>query len=308
MATNVDLDQMEVTRSERLLALILAIFVLIGALWIYAKLDEVARPAPPVRVVATAEQQRAITALDQARTRVQQTAAAKVRAGDELEVRREAYRTALDAGRSSADLERTYQTAQGTFEAADRAARAAAGTASQAKGPGEQAQRAVEAEQKRQFAGYDRRLTNHGRVTFGLRLGYVLGMLALAYWWFGRVRRSRPRLVPIATATIGAAAIQTFVMAGDYATDYFDIVDLGPIVLSLVGIALTIVAILALQRFIARRVPGSRVRKRECPFCGYPIRDGSHCEGCGREVIAECRTCHEPRRVGTQHCGVCGTR
>ena len=201
-----------------------------------------------------------------------------------------------------------YVVAQDAFESADRAARVAAAAAGTAAGPGQQAERAVAAEELRSSQAYDRRLTNHGRFTFAIRLVYVLGALALAYWWFGRVRRRRVRLVPIAMATIGAFAVQAFVMAGDYATDYFDFADLGPIVLSLAGIALTIVAFVALQRYLARRLPAARVRKAECPFCGYPVRDGSHCEGCGRDVIGECSTCHEPRRVGTQHCALCGTR
>lgn len=308
MSTDVDLDQMELTLSERLLAVILAIFVLIGALWIYAKLDEVARPDVPSIVVATGEQQRAITARDQTRGTAQAAARARADAERELTVRREAYRTALDAGRPATSLERAYLTAQADFETAAVAARAADAAAAKAAEPGEQAARAVAADELRSARAYDRSLTNHGRFTFAIRLVYVLGALALAYWWFGRVRRRRPRLVPIAMATIGAVAVQAFVMAGDYATDYFDFADLGPIVLSLVGIALTTAAFIALQRYLARRVPAGRVRKGECPFCGYPVRDGNHCEGCGREVIGECPTCHNPRRVGTQHCALCGTQ
>ena len=50
-----------------------------------------------------------------------------------------------------------------------------------------------------------------------------------------------------------------------------------------------------------------RVRKGECPFCGYPVRaGGTHCEGCGREVIGDCATCGNERRVGTAHCAACG--
>ena len=36
------------------------------------------------------------------------------------------------------------------------------------------------------------------------------------------------------------------------------------------------------------------------------VRGSEHCEGCGRAAIAECPTCHGPRRVGTLHCGACG--
>jgi hypothetical protein len=48
------------------------------------------------------------------------------------------------------------------------------------------------------------------------------------------------------------------------------------------------------------------VRKAECPFCGYPVRGNDHCEGCGRDVIASCARCEQPRRVGSAFCGACG--
>ena len=98
----------------------------------------------------------------------------------------------------------------------------------------------------------------------------------------------------------------SLVLAGDYVTDYIDVQQLGPLVLSAAGIALTLFAFWWLQRYLAQRLPLRRVRKGECPFCGYPLRGGDHCEGCGRNVVAECGSCRSPRRVGTLHCGACG--
>jgi hypothetical protein len=95
-------------------------------------------------------------------------------------------------------------------------------------------------------------------------------------------------------------------MAGDYVGHHIDVEQLGPLVLSIAGIGLTLGTFWWLQRYLARRIPQRRVRKGECPFCGYPARGGDHCEGCGRSMIGECTTCHEPRRVGAFHCGACG--
>ena len=107
-------------------------------------------------------------------------------------------------------------------------------------------------------------------------------------------------------AFVGYAAVLAFVMAADYLTDYFDPLELGPLVLSLVGIVATLIAMVMLQRYLAKRLPSQRVRKSACPFCGYPVRGNRHCEGCGRDVIAPCAQCDEPRRVGATHCGACG--
>jgi hypothetical protein len=95
-------------------------------------------------------------------------------------------------------------------------------------------------------------------------------------------------------------------MAGDYLTDYFDPLDLGPLILALAGGSLTIAAFFALQRYLARRLPTRRVRKTQCPFCGYPRGAASHCEGCGRELVAPCAKCSADRVVGTLHCRACG--
>jgi hypothetical protein len=120
------------------------------------------------------------------------------------------------------------------------------------------------------------------------------------------MRALRSRYLPTAIAVVASTALLALVMAGDYITDYVDPLDLGPLVLSLAGIVITLFAFAALQRYLAKRVPVRRVRRRECPFCGYPVRGNERCEGCGRPVVAECATCNAPRRVGTLHCGVCG--
>jgi hypothetical protein len=143
--------------------------------------------------------------------------------------------------------------------------------------------------------------------SFGLRLVMVLAALVGAYALLGRLRTKGSRYLPIGLAAVGFAAVLALVMAGDYVTDYVDPLEFGPLVLAAVGVGLTLLAFVALQRYLEKRIPVRRVRKRECPFCGFPGRGDSHCEGCGRAVIAECGACGEPRRVGVLHCGACGS-
>jgi hypothetical protein len=89
-------------------------------------------------------------------------------------------------------------------------------------------------------------------------------------------------------------------------TDFYDPFRWGLAFIAVLGVVATLVAYWALERYVIRRLPQRRVRRRECPFCGYPTRDGFRCEGCGREVVAPCSVCEAPRRVGTPHCAVCG--
>lgn len=144
-------------------------------------------------------------------------------------------------------------------------------------------------------------------IAAGLRLGLIVLWLAGSYWLIQVLRRRGSRAQPLGLAAAAVGVLLSLGYATDYITDYIDFLDLGPIVLSVLGVAATLAAFVGLQRYLARRIPGRRVRKGECPFCGYPIRgDGPHCEGCGREVVAECGVCGQPRRVGSTHCAACG--
>lgn len=95
-------------------------------------------------------------------------------------------------------------------------------------------------------------------------------------------------------------------MAVDYSTDYIDVGDVGPALLSAAGVLMSLGAMVALQRYLAKRLPARRVKKGECPVCAYPVSGNRFCEGCGRQVLAECATCGGRRRVGTRRCGACG--
>jgi hypothetical protein len=300
VSTRVDVEEIEATKSEKLLAVVLAIFFLIGGIWAYQKIDDsVAEWLAPSEVELSAEDEAARDRFIAAQDRMLRADTAEDQAQERLVLAREAYRTALDAGRPAGELELAYEEAQAEHERARAALAAATQEVEAARPAADIANRhAAEAQRERQ----DR----HELAAFLFRLGFVLGLLASSYWLLGRLRTRRSRYLPTAIALVASAALLALIMAGDYVTDYIDPVDLGPLVLSLAGILLTLLAFAALQRYLAKRVPLRRVRKLECPFCGYPVRGNEHCEGCGRAVVAECTTCHAPRRVGALHCGVCG--
>jgi hypothetical protein len=301
VSTRVDVEEIESTKSEKLLAAVLAIFVLIGGIWTYQKIDDYVAEwlAPSGPVELSAEDRAAVERYNQAQERLAQADQTEVRAGENLVLAREAYRTALDAGREAPELEREYEQAQVELERA-QAEQAEAARAVRAAEP------AANLAFKHEQEAFEERSDRHELAAFLFRLGFVLGLLAVGYWLLGRLRARRSRYLPTAIAFVAAAALVALVMAGDYITDYVDPLDLGPIVLSLAGVLLTLLAFAALQRYLAKRIPVRRVRKQECPFCGYPVRGNEHCEGCGRAVVADCATCSAPRRVGTLHCGVCG--
>jgi hypothetical protein len=296
----VDVEEIQTTKSEKLLAVVLAIFLLIGAVWTYQKIDDwVAETVAPVQVELSPADQTAIARSTAANQRWSTAQTRIMEAQSNLELKREAYRTALDAGQPAADLEREYNAAQAEL--------------AQAQDEVSAAQTDVEATRSAAAVAYQHqqeqlqtKTDRHEFVAFLARFGLVFGLLGFGYWLLARLRRTHSRYFPVALAVVGAAGVLALVMAADYVTDYVDPVALGPLFLAVAGIGLTLAAFAALQRYLARRVPIRRVRKHECPFCGYPVGENDHCEGCGREVVAECASCSQARRVGTLHCGACG--
>jgi hypothetical protein len=303
VSTQVDVEEIEPTKSEKLLAVVLAVFLLIGGIWTYQKIDDwVAGPPPDASVETslTPQDRAAIDRVQRAQSEVGRATAEQASARQNLELKREAYRTALDAGQPAGALERDYRLAADRLERAERDLAAARQELARA-GP------AAEVAFRHRAEALKERADRHELVAFLVRLGFVLAVVTTGYWLLGRLRNRHSRYLPAGLAFVGFAAILAFVMAADYITDYIDPIDLGPLILSLFGITLTLIAFGALQRYLAKRVPFRRVRRLECPFCGYPVRDNAHCEGCGRQVVAECATCHASRRVGTLRCGTCGS-
>jgi flagellar biogenesis protein FliO len=302
MSTRVDVEEIQTTKGEKLLAVVLAAFLLMGGVWVYAKIDDAARTTSPpdYSYRGTPSEQAALKEERSAEAQLARAQVATRNARDNLELKGEAYRTALEAHRAEAKrLGVAYDSARKRHARARRDVVQARAEVARARPAAAAAERHVSQVQ-------NGRIEKRELVTFFLRLAWVIANLLFGYWLLARLRRKGSRYYPVGMAFVGYAVVLAFVMATDYLTDYFDPLDLGPLVLSLVGIVLTLLAFVGLQRYLAKRIPGRRVRRRECPFCGYPVRDNPHCEGCGRDVLAPCARCSEPRRVGAAHCGVCG--
>jgi flagellar biogenesis protein FliO len=302
VSTRVDVEEIQTTKGEKLLAVVLAAFLLMGGIWVYAKIDDAVRTTSPpdYSYRGTPTEQAAVIELRSAEAQLSRDQVAAANARDNLELKREAYRTALEAHRAEARrLGAAYDSARKRYARAQRDVRMAQADVAEARPAAAAAQRHISQVQSG-------RVHTRELLAFLLRLAWVIANLLFGFWLLARLRSKGSRYYPVGMAFVGYAVVLAFVMATDYLTDYFDPLDLGPLVLSLVGIVLTLLAFVALQRYLAKRLPGRRVRRRECPFCGYPVRDNPHCEGCGRDVLAPCARCSEPRRVGAAHCGACG--
>jgi hypothetical protein len=301
MSAMLDVEDVQTTKGEKLLAAVLTVFLLIGGVWTYQKIDDVVRDTTPpdYEYAGTPAEQAAIARLETAAHRYQRALDAEGAARENLEFRREAYRTALDEDRRDPRLRQVYVRAQVRLTRARANVAATRRAQTRAAPAAERAQRSID--EVRQG-----RTERHELLTFVFRLLFVLAGIAFGYWLLARLRRRGSRYYAVGIAVVAYSVILALVMAVDYLTDYFEPLQLGPLVISLFGIAVTLLAFVGLQRYLARRIPLRRVRRGECPFCGYPVRANEHCEGCGRQVIAPCAACTGPRRVGTRDCAACG--
>src|SRR5436190_8003462 len=295
--TDVELEEIQTTRMEKLLAWVLTAFLLVGGLWIYHRLGQ--QQDQYVPATPTPAEQAALSrhgSDEQAVFRLE----SNVRTDEAmLEHDRESYRSALEAHQPAARLGQAYRRSDARLRIDQRALSTARVRAAGSAPAAAAASRAV--------ADRSEHRTNHARRNAFLeRLVFVLASLGAAFLFLNRLRQRRSRYLLVGFAAVGAATIQALVMACDYTTDYIDVGESGPYILSLAGIFVTLLAFVALQRYLAKRVPARRVRRHECPFCGFPVGTNSHCEGCGRSVVAPCARCDGPRRVGAPHCGICG--
>jgi hypothetical protein len=292
---SVDIADIQTTRGEKALAVVLGIFLLVALFWGYSKLDT-RGPYESLPELSAADQA-AVDALDSAQVELTNAESARRVALSDLELKRERYRTALDAGQPADALAADCRGAEQTLSAAeDRVAAARADVARLTP--------AAEEASERRFEAQEEERRRDERLTFFLRLVYALVVLGAAYGILHALRGSR--YYTLALAGVGAAAILTLAFAGDYIEDQIELADTGPLVLSGAGIALTVGAFWGLQRYLRKRIPLRRVRKGECPFCGFPSAGNTSCEGCGRAVAGSCPHCGERRRVGVQFCGSCG--
>ena len=298
MRTDVDVEQLQTTKSEKLLALVMTVFLLIGGIWSYQEIDDRVRQSMPLRQPEQAERA-AIQRLREAQAAHQRAASEARQARSELELRREAYRTALDANAPAGALRARYLRANEEYERAVAARTSAQQAVLRAQPAAARANERIQADQ-------ERRRDRQELVIFAIRLAAAIVFLLVAYWLLARLRERNSRYLPLAGAAVAFATIFAFVVAADYLTDYFDPFDLGLLFLSLLGVLATVAAFWVLQRYLRRRLPLRRVRKGECPYCGFPARGNARCEGCGREVVAACARCSSPRRVGAPFCGACG--
>ncbi|MEW6399159.1 MAG: zinc ribbon domain-containing protein [Bacillota bacterium] len=307
-------ERAEATRAEKVLALGLVAFLLLGGLWVLDRLGDIpARPdygavAARYGIAALEEEVSRLQGdLNQARQALGQAQENESRARVEYEFRREEYRTALDAGREDRERKATYQQALAAYDRAREATQAAARVVARWEDALRNPQARLEEKRAAVSAEYARASRQYETRVLLLRLGYALPVLALAVAAWQALRRRHFPYLALLTSFMAFAVLQAAFLVGSYAWTLFRAwAQLG---VSLTGAAITAAGMVALRRYVFSpgRVMRARARAGQCPRCGLPLgREYVFCPECGNRVAESCPHCGNRRPVSLPICPHCG--
>jgi hypothetical protein len=311
-----ELDEIESSRGEKLLAIGLVVFLLIGGFWILDRLGSL--PGRPNYEALAAAQglPQAEAAFRQVEADYRQgfenSEAARLemdRARAAYEYKREEYRVALARGLEAPALASSHEAARIAFEKASLRFEVADAAREALEGRLVGPTKAYEAAFERVNAAVARAEDRYQFMVFVLRFGYALPVFGLSVWIWLRLRRKQARFLILATSFMGFAGVQAIGLVGQYG--WYLLRDVGPIAVSVAGSTVCVAGLVALRRFTGNllRVTAHRLRRGQCPYCAFPAEVGAaHCPGCGRSLLGACVLCGRSNRRESSFCGGCGCR
>lgn len=309
-----EVEEAETSRAEKLLAIGLVIFLLIGGFWVVDRLGSLPKP-PDYQAISdrlglsrlSEEYQRLSGDYARGVEAAQQAQGDLNKARAEYEYRREEYRVGLERGVNDPALARAHEAARAAFETAqaryDLTEAVRASLEERLAGP----QAAYEEAEKRVRDEFKRAQDRYQFLLFAIRFGYALPLFGLSVWGWLALRRRRSRHLILATSFMAFAGIQALGLVGQYG--WYLLRDIGPIALSVTGSAICVAGLVAVRRwaFGARRLVSVRLRRHQCPYCGFPMTPGlMYCAGCGRKLTEPCPRCGKDTVIQASFCPHCG--
>jgi len=303
---------LELSRAERILALGMVVFLLVGGAWVFNRIQRLpARPdyhAIQERHISQAVQReywQAHNTLSAATSATERLRMELGTATTEYEFRREEFRVMNERGILDAAREKAYLAALATFERL----RIEIGLAVAVEESARERLRPLEAQWKALHekigAEHERALLNFELQLFGLRMLYAVPVFFLALFLFLRLRGKNSHYLVFATALIGAAMLQLIYLVSLYSWHLLR--DIAQIAIAIVGTALCMLGIVMIRRYWLdpERVVRTRVRKGLCFTCGAMAEDNIFCPACGEELQKRCLGCGVNRPVKAEYCPHC---
>ncbi len=303
----------EYSRAEKILALGMVVFMLMGGFWIMNRITRFV-PRPDYyqleqRAGLAELSERFIEAqrkLSYADSLLQERREAFERTRVEYEFRREEYRVSLEKGVADTSKEKMYEESRRAMESAMVELDAATSLRSRFAQEFSALQDAYNRAHDEINASYSRAMNVYELKLFLVRFAYVFPVFGLSYWIWQVLRAKRSRHLVLGTAFLGFSTVQAIVMSGQYA--WHLVRDVAQIAVSVAGTVATGAALVALKRYVTNpeRVRNQRFRKGQCPACGFGVKGELYCPSCGFLLQAACPDCRALVPVVRKYCPNCG--
>jgi hypothetical protein len=302
----------EFSRAERILALGMVIFLLVGGAWVFNRIQRI--PARPnyhaieqhyISSELQNEYWQAQNTLNAARAATERLRQELAVATTEYEFRREEFRVMNERGILDPAREKAYLDALAAFERLRREiglAMAVEESAHERLRPLETQWKTLHTQIGEEHA---RRLRAFELQLFGLRLLYAVPVFLLALLLFLRLRKQNSNYLVFATALIGAGTLQLVYLVALYSWHLLR--DIAQIAIAVIGTALCMFGIVLIRRYWLdpERVIRTRVRRGQCFSCGAAAEDNVYCPSCGEELQKRCLGCGANRPVKAAFCPHC---
>ncbi|NPV71828.1 MAG: hypothetical protein HPY55_14530 [Firmicutes bacterium] len=309
-----EIEQVETGRVERILAVGMVVFLLIGGVWTLNRMSSLV-PHPDMPAIeakhGTAKHN---DTLNRLRLELQEADRLYAEEADRLaksqaayEFRREEYRVLLESGKANDAAKSAWELAREDYEAALTRRDVAVTVRDRARGALADEERAENEKRRLVFNEYESAVRLRELKLFLLRCAYTLPVFILALTLWQRMRRTGSRHLILATAFLAFATIQAVVVAAQYS--YHLLRGYMQLAVSLAGTVLTAFGLVALRRYVLNpeRLARSRLKRGQCPHCGFPRTAGKYCVSCGGIIEGACPNCGNPRPVNAPHCPSCGS-
>ncbi len=313
---NVESEVVESTRAEKVLAVGLVLFLLIGGWWVMERLGSIPTRPDYASFQATFdierqrwELSRADQSLEAARQILSEKERALAEARADYEFRREEYRVALEEGRADAALQAAYVAARERLEQADREHQVAERVFEEQQREVEELRREMEVAAAEANRAYERALNEYEVRVFALRMGYALPTYVLLVALWLRMRARHNKYLLLFTALMAFGFIQLVFLLGSFTLRVLR--DLAQIIISVVGGGVTAGAFILVRRHLLdfERLARLRRRRSQCVYCGFPLGTGStFCPDCGERARVDCPSCGGDIPLFSSYCPHCGAR
>ena len=306
-----EVERVETTRSQKILATILVIFLLIFGIRVVEKLEEL----PKRPDIYQLEVEYGIPELEAELWQLQQnlTKAEGVLEGasrrlqesyEEYLFRREEYRVSLEEGVVDPELEALYNQSRRAYEASKRSYKMALEVRDDIEAKIDQLDMKISEKRSSAWKDYNSEMKVYGAKVLMARMVFVIPLMIASILSFLRMKRKHSKYLLLTNSFMAFSFILVAYSVLEFVrvTAYF-------LLVSGIGAAISTAVLIYVIRsaFKMEKLALSRIKERKCPYCGTPVI-GRYCISCGKEIVKPCPECGEDVLKFSLYCPKCGTK